>query len=99
MTPQQQSANQAAQIRFDCVRRNQTTALLQSSLSNQALIGVIQAGDTAATAIGQSIPYTEEAKFAAGMIDGTAGLTISTVPYPVALKVPPHIAPTSKIYG
>lgn len=88
MTPQQQSAMQAAQIRFDCVRRNLTTALLQSSLSNQALIGVIQAGDAAATASGLSIPYTSEAKLAAGMIPGTVGLTIRPATKLVAIVAP-----------
>ncbi len=91
MTPQQQNALNAAQIQHDMVRRNLTTALLQSSLSNQALIGVITASDTARQSAGETIEYTDEAKLAAGMIPGTTGLT-----YKPGAKVPVLIAPPTK---
>ncbi len=91
MTPQQQNALNAAQIQHDMVRRNLTTALLQSSLSNQALIGVITTSDTARQSAGETIEYTDEAKLAAGMIPGTTGLT-----HKLGAKVPVPIAPPAK---
>ena len=87
MTPQQQNALNAAQIQHDVVRRNLTTALLQSSLSNQALIGVITTSDTARTAAGETIEWTDEAKLESGMIPGTSGTTkklTKIVPAPIA---------------
>jgi hypothetical protein len=75
MTPQQQNALNAAQIQHDMVRRNQTVALLKSSLTNQPLIAVIQANDTARQAAGETIEYTPDALVYSGMIPGTVGLT------------------------
>ncbi len=91
MTPQQQNALNAAQIQHDMVRRNLTTALLQSSLSNQALIGVITASDTARQSAGETIEYTDEAKMAAGMIPGTTGLMQR-----FGVKIPSPVAPPSR---
>ena len=91
MTPQQQNALNAAQIQHDVVRRNLTTALLQSSLSNQALIGVITTSDTARQAAGETIEFTDEAKILAGMVPGTSGLTVKG-----AVKIPNPVAPPGK---
>ncbi len=91
MTPQQQNALNAAQINHDAVRRNQTVALLQSSLSNQALIGVITASDTSRQASGETIEFTDEAKLSAGMIPGTSGLVLKA-----AVKIPAQVAPPPK---
>ncbi len=91
MTPQQQNALNAAQIQHDMVRRNLTTALLTSSPSNQAIVGVIQASDTARQSAGETIEFTDEAKLASGMIPGTTGLMQR-----YGVKVPAPIAPPAK---
>ncbi len=91
ITPQQQNALNAAQIQHDMVRRNLTTALLQSSLSYQALISVITTSDIARQAAGETIEYTDESLLAAGMVPGTTGLAIKP-----GVKVPPSVAPRAK---
>ncbi len=91
MTAQQQNALNAAQIAHDMVRRNQTVALLQSSLTNQAIIGVIQANDTIRQAAGETIEYTDDALVSSGMVPGTSGLSMK-----LSTKVPSPVAPRSK---
>jgi hypothetical protein len=94
MTAQQQNALNAAQIAGDAVRRNLVWAL-QREPTNQAIINLIQASDTARQAAGQTIEYSPDALFQSGAIPGTAGLTTTTV-HGVPVKNTTTVAPPGK---
>jgi hypothetical protein len=95
LTANQQNALNAAQIRDDMVRRN-LTAALQDNLSNQGIVGIINAMDTTRQAAGQTIEVTPDALLTGGMIPGTTGLTVKSTTTAGPVKVPSLVKPPKK---